>query len=226
MNARHAIGRIVGVGCCSRRIGCRAAGILHRSGQATWGVGVEGAQQLHAGSVVDLAETPAEDSPVGVAHQFSQPAAVGTGRVSERDTGREIRLFKVVEPGPGIPRSAENERHQRRGVVPDALVHRLRVVRKLGAQVVCPGGTPARVHGGVHVAGRRCLESVNLPGRRKQRPAQSVSDGQVRLDPPGILAVELVPVKPVLPRHWNSLIEQRAALIVVVVSHDVGNHSQ
>ena len=94
-----------------------AAGILHRRTQATGRIRVESTEQLHSSAIVDFAETAANDSLVPFAEYFSQPTALGTGRISDGDAGREIRLFKVVKTWPVIGRSAEDERNQRRGAV-------------------------------------------------------------------------------------------------------------
>src|SRR4029077_11590150 len=127
-------------------------------------------------------------------------------RVRERDAGRKIRLFKLIKAGPRVSRSSKSERDQRGGVVPNTLMHNLSVVRELSAQIVGPRGASAGVDAGI--ASWRRLESVHLPGRREQRPTHPIGDGQVGLLPPRILAVKLVPVKPVLPSYRNARSQQ------------------
>ena len=124
---------------------------------------------------------------------FLNRPPLGPRRVGYRDSRRPIRLFERIETRTVVCRTTQIEHDRRLRAIPDALVHVLDVLRELSSQA----------------EGRRCLQTVGLPRRRKERPAQSVGQREVRLDAPGILPVKLVPVEPIISLDRCTLRQRR-----------------
>src|SRR4030081_1780489 len=103
-------------------------------------------------------------------------------------------------------------------------MHSLGVVREFAPQIVGPGRASTGIDG--WYAGRRCLKTVHLPRRWEQGPAHAIGDGQIRFDAPGILSVELVEVEAVFAPGRRARSDQVAGLVIVIVSHDIRDHSQ
>src|SRR5208337_5548192 len=78
----------------------------------------------------------------------------------------------------------------------------------------------------------RCLETVGLPGCWKEGPAQSISQREIRLDAPGVLAIKLVRIEAIASVDRCAACSSRtrisrhhvAILIQVVVGDHVRNH--
>ncbi len=170
---------------------------------------VEAIQERESCPVVNPAETRANDGLVVVAKNLLEQATTRAGRIRDGNSRRPIRLFKVVEARAVVGRTTEVECNRRFRRVPQTLSHILHVLRKLRSQS----------------EGRRRLQSVGLPGRRKERPAQSVGQCEVRFDAPGVLPVELVGVEPIVALHRSALRQHVAVLVQVIVGDDVRDHA-
>src|SRR5215471_17222848 len=146
-------------------------------------------------------------------------------RIRHGNSRRQIALLIVVPAWTMISRAGELESDIGNGIVADPLVHVLDHLVELRTGVESECRTPE--YGIIsRITGGRGLIAIDLPWRREERPAQPICHGQVRFDSPGILSIKLVPVKAIVPRDRCAGLQYVAALVVVVVTYDIGSHAQ
>src|SRR5260370_40927743 len=112
----------------------RAAGILQGSRQTGRTDRVGRVQERESRPVVDAAETGAEDGFVVLAEDPLQQTVSRARCISDRDSPREIRLFKVVKARAVVHGTTEVESNRLLRGIPQSLLHVLDVQIKLRPQ--------------------------------------------------------------------------------------------
>src|SRR4029077_15580011 len=167
----------------------RAASVLNGCGQTGGADLVEAVQECESCPVVNSTEPRADDGLVVVAKKLLERPFPEARRVGYRDSRRPIRLFERIET--------------RALVCPTCQIELNRILRSIAYALPHIGYVPIELSS--QADGRSCLETVCFPGRRKERPAHSIGQGEVGFDAPGVLPIKLIPVEAIVSLDGRTL---------------------
>src|SRR5215469_9479276 len=118
-------------------------------------------------------------------------------RIGYGNSRRQVGLLIVVPTRSMVGRTCEFKPQEGNSVVAGPQDHVLHHLIELGTGVVSKSRAPEyRIIS--RVAGRRGLKTVDLPRWRKERPTQTIGDGEIWLQAPGILRIKLIPIESIV----------------------------